>query len=339
MIEQNRRMICEWRAPLLYPLATLISNLTLAITRTESHINVDSASRVYRWLDELKGLQRLNHRRVATEIMEALRVNLRVAKEHNLGESASDIVWRFPHQDAFRSLVDARMFIHVVQQLEPKLRILHWKAIIQGNLRPEDDRPNTPHRDYLLELYVASAAQAAGMNVELSEPDVVVYVAGQRLGIAAKRIKSRKQVLENAKKGARQIANAAVDGGLLFLDVSNIMNEHMMAMRYLGEFGTERSGTVHGHLMKFASEQASIQSLLSLPHVEGIILRHVAPAMLAKSFVPATLETWSPIVDDPSNLTIAVYGGMLDALSPPSNPAPGTGPSGQVPSEFSYAHP
>ena len=75
------------------------------------------------------------------------------------------------------------------------------------------------------------------MAVELSEPDVVVSVAGQRLGIAAKRITSRKQVLPNVMKGAEQIATqlerSAIERGLVFLDVSHLMNRNTAAMRYL----------------------------------------------------------------------------------------------------------
>ena len=95
------------------------------------------------------------------------------------------------------------------------------------------------------------------MAVELAEPDLIVNVAGQKHGVAIKRIKSRKQVLANAKKGSKQIDWSATERGLVFLDVSNLMNRNMEAIRYLQDLGAEIGGTVHGHLMRFASEEGA----------------------------------------------------------------------------------
>lgn len=335
-------MICAWRAPVRYPLDALVGDLRYAIDRTQRHTRVHPRGRLHAWLRALEDLQRRDRRSVAEEMVRSLQENLeRVRKWRSVnrdGEPDLTALWDFPFRDAFRSLLEARMFVHVVRHLETKLQPRDWKTLVEGNLRPEDDRQNTSHRDHLLELYVASAADAAGMAVELSEPDVVVDVAGHKLGIAAKRIKSRRQVLPNAKKGAEQIQRSATGRGIVFLDVSHVMNRQMAAMRYLRDFHGQGSGSVHGHLMKFASEHRAILQLLNEPHVEGIILRHAVPAMLAKSFVPATLETWSPIVERPSRLTIAVYGGILDALSPSVVPQPGVGALWSAPCEFSFAH-
>jgi hypothetical protein len=336
-------MTCEWRAPVVYPLETLIGNLKGAIVRTEAYTAVHPKCRLYRWLEALEELKLQDRRSVAGGMADAIHRKLARARETGVvyGDDGADLteLWDFPFRDGFRSLLEARVFSHVVYHLERKLRPQDWKFLVQGNIRPEDDKPHTPHRDLLLELYVASAAEAGGMPVELGEPDIVVTLAGKRIGIAAKRIKSRKQVLPNAKKGSKQIEGADNAGGLIFLDVSNLMNRDMAAMRYLREVEAQDSGSVLGHLLKFGSEEESILGLLDEPHVEGIVLRHAGPAMFAKSFVPATLETWSPVVAHPSALTIAIYGAMLDGLSPPFNPKPGIGPSGGMPCEFSFAHP
>jgi hypothetical protein len=339
----KKRVTCEWRAPVIYPLDTLLANLKGAIARTEEYIPVRSGCRLYRWLAAIEELRRQDRRSVASGMARTIHAKLARARETGTpySEGGDDLteLWDFPFRDSFRSLLDARIFTHVVDHLETKLRPMHWKFLVQGNLRPEDDGENTPHRDLLLELYVASAAEAAGMAVELAEPDIVLTLAGQKFGIAAKRIRSRKRVRPNAKKGSKQIEGSTAGRGLIFLDVSNLMNRDMAAMRYLRDFGTEDSGSVLGNLLKFASEEESICSLLEEPQVEGIILRHAVPAIFAKSFIPATLETWSPLVEQPSPLTVSVYGAMLDALSPPVNPQPGIGPSGWTACEFSYAHP
>lgn len=339
----KKRVTCEWRAPVIYPLDMLIANLKGAIARTQAYTAVPKGCRLYRWLAAIEELRLQDRRAVASGMARTIHDKLARAREAGTAYSRSgdDLtgLWDFPFRDSFRSLLEARVFSHVVYHLESKLRPQDWKFLVQGNLRAEDDRENTPHRDLLLELYVASAAEAAGMAVELAEPDIVLTVDGERFGIAAKRIRSRKRVLPNAKKGSKQIEGSKPPRGLIFLDVSNLMNRDMAAMRYLRDFGTEESGSVLGHLLKFASEEETICSLLEEPHVEGIILRHAVPAMFAKSFIPATLETWSPLVEQPSPLTVSVYSAMLDALSPPVNPQPGIGPSGWTACEFSYAHP
>lgn len=327
---------CEWRAPVQYPLQALLDNLTLSIDRTARHIQLHRASRVYAWRKAIAVLQKENRRTIAERIARAIQENARSSTKAP-NEPNSD-VWRFPYQDAFRSLLEARMFIHIVQHLEHKLRPEHWRAIIGGNLRPENDNQHTPHRDYLLELYVGSAAEAAGMSVELAEPDIIAHIGGRHIGIAAKRIKSRKQIFPNAKKGAAQIMGSATDRGIVFLDVSELLNQHTAALRYLRNVGVKIEGTVHGHLLKFVSEASEIQRLLDEPHVEGIILRHAVPVIFAKSFIPGTLETWTPVVENPSALTTAVYGRFLDALSPQESVGlPGL-PPGTTPSEFSFVH-
>ena len=143
--------------------------------------------------------------------------------------------------------------------------------------------------------------------------------------------------MERAKEGAKQIASSTKHG-LVFLDVSNLMNANMVAMRYLRTLeGTKGGGSVHGHLMRFVTENQGLEQLIEDSRVDGIILRHACPAMFGRSFIPATMETWSPIVERPSAITATLYRAMLDALSP--NPRSDNGPTGYVPSEFYFAHP
>lgn len=349
-MEETRGMICHWIPPVAYPLDVLLQDLSLAIARTKNHTPVKGGSRLYGWVRLLEQMRRRSGRSITEELVAALRSNLegsRTAADLTGevdGEDEKD-VWDFPFRDAFRTLLEARMFVHVVSHLEEKLQAEDWRTLVQGSVRPEDDNVSTPHRDYLLQFYVASVAEAAGMAVELSEPDVVLNVGGQRVGIAVKRIKSRKRIRSNTSHAAmqveRELGNTHIDRGLIFLDVSDLMNRNMAAIRYLRGFpNEENSGSVLGKLMKFASEESrTLQDFLSRSHVEGIILRHAVPAIFAKSFIPGTLETWSPIVGTPADVTVQVLGGMLNAISPPFNPQPGIGASGSAPCEFSFAHP
>jgi hypothetical protein len=136
------------------------------------------------------------------------------------------------------------------------------------------------------------------MDVRLSEPDVVVSVEGADYGIAAKRVKSRAQLKRRAEDGVGQIGTSTKHG-LLFLDVSNLMNENTAAMRWIGDFPRAGSGTVHGHLMRLATEYPILSQFLGNGAVDGIVLRQAAPAVVVGSLLPASLETWSPVVDRP----------------------------------------
>jgi len=328
--------IGEWRAPVEYPFQSLLDDLTHAINRAQQHIHLNRASRIYAWRKALIALQNEDRRSVTLRVVQALEENVsRSTKAEN--ESNPD-VWKYPYQDAFRSLLEARMFICIVKHLEQKLRQEHWRMMIGGNLKPENDSLSTPHRDYLLELYIASAVEAAGMPVALAEPDVITGIEDTNVGIAVKRIKSRKQILSNAKKASEQIRRSDAEKGIVFMDVSELMNQNMAAMRYLRDRGGKIEGTVQGNLLKFVNESYEIQRLLDLPHVEGIVLRHAVPVIFSAGFVPGTLETWTPVVEDPSSLTAHVYGKMLDSLSPQIS-VRGWAPSfGTTPSEFSFAH-
>ena len=183
-------MTCELRVPIAYPLPALIADLKAAIGRAELHTRVPRASRVHGWLRGLETVQQQDGHAMARQIAMTIQANVEKAKQE---PTLGDGVWRYPFQDDLRSLLEARMFVHVVKHLDSKLAPAQWKELISGPMRPEDDKTYTPHRDRLLELYIASAAEAAGMDVGLSEPDIVVMVNDERRGIAAKRVKSIKK--------------------------------------------------------------------------------------------------------------------------------------------------
>jgi hypothetical protein len=352
-VEVQRKRLCEWRGPVAVPIATLIASLDDAISIAARHTRVHPACRLYQWRQALEELAQHDQRTVAERMVRRIRENLaRHRDAHDLYDDdlALTTLWDFPLRDAYRSLVEARMFVQVVTRLASHLRQMDWTKLVSGMLRAEDERESAPqpHRDHLLELYIAAVAHAAGMAVELAQgadptanPDVIVDVAGERVGIAAKRLTSGSRALKNARKAMNQIQASSVDRGLVFLDVSNVMNRNAAAIRYVRPpevIELPGSGTVLGHLLRFAAEHPQLERLLERPHVEGIVLRHAVPAMLAGSFTPATLETWSPIVEHPSYLTVAVLGPMLEALAP-SDRHWTVGPSGYGPCEVAYVHP
>lgn len=334
-------MLCEWRAPVRYPLSELIDDLRSAIARTVNYVRVDAAARPHAWLRELDALALRSGRAIAVEMARAIRTNIGrhdVADPAEANREADRDHWSFESRDSFRSLLEARMYVHVVNHLESKLQPAQWRALVGGNLRPEADKPHAPHRDFLLELYIASAVESAGFNVQLIEPDIVASMSGTLFAIAVKRIQSQKKILSNAKKGADQIAASSAARGVVFLDVSNIMNTKMTAVRYVRDRGATIDGTVLGHLMRFAREHSYLRRLLGQPHIKGIVLRHAVSVMFGPDFIPGTLETWSPIIDEPSEVSVTLTRAMLDALSGAPSPLDPRRRSGMVPCEFSFAH-
>jgi hypothetical protein len=332
-------MLCEWRRPREYSLKSLRSDLAEAIAHAEEHSPAHARSRLRQWEAQLGDLAATDFRATAIEMADALKIQTVAAKARGAADDDTEVdVWQFPMRDAFRSLLDARMYVYTVQRLRSKLQPSDWRKLSKGHLRPEDEKDSAPHRDLLLELYIAAAAEAAQLEPLLVEPDVSVFVGGERVGIAVKRIQSRKKVKVHAEKAADQIQASGVERGIIVLDVSNIMNRRMTAIRYLRPTKDFMDGSVHPHLMAFVSEHRALLPLLERAHVEGILLRHAVPVMFAPTFTPGTLETWSSLSDNPSPLTAAIATQLLDALAPQGQPRVGALPSRFVPCEFSFFH-
>ncbi len=334
-VEAQPGTICEFRIPNGYPLPGLIVGLKRAIGRAEVYTSVDHASRVRGWLRALERLQQQNTRLVLDAIVHAFLENTEKKKQGLITESE---VWQHPFQDDLRCMLDARMFVMVVKYLEARLSSEHWRDLVKGKLRPEEDNQNTRPRDRLVELYIAAAASRAGLDVDLCEPDFAVTIAGQRYGIAVKRLKSDKTLMERAEYGAKQVTRAT-GLGLVFIDVCNLMNRDMRALRYFRGYDPSKSGgSVHGTMMKFVSENQELRQLIEGSRVDGIILRHACPAIWSRPFTQGTVETWTPVVERPSKTTATLYRALLDALAPDPRLDP-HGPSGYVPCEFYYTHP
>ena len=106
-------------------LSDIIVQLEHAIDSVRSYIRVNRSSRVVRWQAALKCLDAADKR----EVLEQMVPGLAQGK------------WDHPYQDAFRALVDARMFIEIIEQLLPDLSIHDLEDLVSGNLNPADVSP------------------------------------------------------------------------------------------------------------------------------------------------------------------------------------------------------
>ncbi|MCH7910190.1 MAG: hypothetical protein IIB38_11295 [Candidatus Hydrogenedentes bacterium] len=121
---------------------------------------------------------------------------------------------------------------------------------------PQDDREESPGRNAQFELFVAAICQAAGLfPVEYSEPDIRCTLEGMRVGIAAKRIKSDKQIEKRIRKASEQIQKSGLPG-FIALDTSIAMNpdnkrigtvipEEEFAQRYSDAMNASVANYVH----------------------------------------------------------------------------------------------
>jgi hypothetical protein len=76
----------------------------------------------------------------------------------------------------------------------------------------EDDDRNPRARNTQFELYVAATLIMGDVGVRLAEPDLRLEYFGEEVGIAAKRVRSLKQLIRRAKDGAEQLRRSGVRG-------------------------------------------------------------------------------------------------------------------------------
>ncbi|MCP4642439.1 MAG: hypothetical protein GY851_18485 [bacterium] len=96
--------------------------------------------------------------------------------------------------------------------------------MVNDPVLPQDDTRNSNGRDAQLELFVAGVCCAASLEpVCFEEPDVICHTAGKRVVIAAKRLKSIKQLAKRVRKAAHQITSSG-SPGVIVLDACVALN-------------------------------------------------------------------------------------------------------------------
>ncbi len=76
----------------------------------------------------------------------------------------------------------------------------------------EDEDRNPLARNTQFELYVGATLEMGNVATQLAEPDLRADYLGMDVGIAAKRVRSPKQLLKRAKEAVKQIKSSGVPG-------------------------------------------------------------------------------------------------------------------------------
>lgn len=124
---------------------------------------------------------------------------LREADTH--GPLNVDAAW---FGELLRTMLEHHLIVRCIDASDPR-EVELVGAILSGGDTPAEDR-RTHARDTQLELVVATMLRLAGVvGVHLGEPDLRIPAGSETLGIAVKRISSRKQLSKRLKKAVRQI--------------------------------------------------------------------------------------------------------------------------------------
>ncbi len=256
-------------------LTDVIARLESALNAVGTRVHVNPSSRVRRWLDPLRRLQAAD-RRSALEMMVP---------------SLQQGRFEHPYQDSFRALVDARMFIEIIEQLLGDLGESEIRDLVSGNLYPGDDSLDSRARDREFELFIAALGRRSGLTTRLAEPDVLFDTGQLTFSVAAKRLSGSGGVEKNLSKAAKQIAGANVPG-LVLMDVSRILDPTGTLVVHW----RNAQHVVGGHLAAFIHSEHN--QALQRPRSDlacGVILRAVFP-LISEGFRYGTFETWHAVV-------------------------------------------
>jgi len=191
-------------------ISNIIPRLQRAIDSVRTRARVNPSARVVQWKEALARLEEADKRSVLEQMLPSL----------------TQGKWDHPYQDAFRALVDCRMFIEIIEQLLQDLSTSDLHDLVSGNFKPSDDKSSSRARDREFELFIAAICRRSGMKTWLGEPDVLFELGPTTCSVAAKRLASPKQVEKNITKAERQIAGAK-HPGLIVMDVTRILDPHI----------------------------------------------------------------------------------------------------------------
>ena len=255
-------------------LTDIIAQLERALDEVGAHLHVNPSSRAYRWLESLRRLQNTDRRSVLQMMIPDL---LRKSFKHQF-------------RDSFRALVDARMFIEIIEELLGDLGKPELRDLLSGNLYPGDDSQSSRARDREFELFIAALGRRSGLVTLLREPDIMFKTDRGAFSVAAKRLSSPGNVEKNLAKASKQIATAGIPG-LTVMDVSRILDPTGTLVTHW----RNAPQLVGGHLMAFINhEHDRVLQQARSALVCGVVLRAVFP-LVSEGFRFGTYEVWHAV--------------------------------------------
>lgn len=99
-----------------------------------------------------------------------------------------------------------------MKELPKRLRV-ELKDMMKGPRLPQDENDRNSHgRNIQFQLFVGAFLASGGVEVVSAEPDLIVNYFGHAVGVAAKRVFSRKKFLPNVKAAIEQIESSGRSG-------------------------------------------------------------------------------------------------------------------------------
>lgn len=114
------------------------------------------------------------------------------------------------------------------------------RRAVGGPVLPQDEGEFSPARDAQFELSLAAMCHRARLPTEWAEPDLVVTFGHRRIGLAAKRIKSKSALEKHVRKARDQIQRAKI-WGVIALDISTAAHPTNAVLHFPDRDAIERA--------------------------------------------------------------------------------------------------
>ncbi len=201
--------------------------------------------------------------------------------------------------DVGGAMLELRQLIAIVDGLKanPSLAMA-FRRLLDGHYLTLDAPTRDPGRDKQFELFVAARLALGGLATELAEPDIVIDLCGERVGIAAKRPRTPGGIKSAIQKGRGQVRKAS-QRGFLALDASMypIPNGRVIAA-FLDNVGDGPRATAE-RLQSIVAENIDVlrPSLMEEPERSGTLgmLLHLAVPFMVdgdRGFTASVGEAW-----------------------------------------------
>gem|GEM_PF-3534431 len=196
-----------------------------------------------------------------------------------------------------RLLIEVNDLLMIQHELSRPPAVFGWKQrtreVLSGSFFRTSDGKNSRPRNTQFELVVAAVLRSAGYQLVLEEPDIVVEMSSGRVGIAAKRPASQRNLNKMISDAGHQIAEQNKPG-LIAIDATVLVVPDDQQITTTDFAATE--ARVADHAIEVAKRLAAIAGVrVGTKHVFAVIARVYVPTWEPNHLRLSYVERW-PIV-------------------------------------------
>lgn len=188
----------------------------------------------------------------------------------------------------------ARTFGGTTLDGQPALRQILNQSLT-GALDPRGET-NPIARNSQFELAAGSFLSAGGFPIAIAEPDLIAIIGGEEIGVAAKRVTSRRKIISRVKAAVEQIEKTD-RRGIVALNVDSFVSDalHGVDPEVAGaSFASQLPELAKAH--DLLTRNAAVRGLLVRGTKVSILQPQTQPADGAESLIDVTtFETFSPV--------------------------------------------